>query len=326
MSSNVSAETKAVHLPKTYGSSDGKSVVACRAWSIEGRCDWGARCRYSHGGGDVDKKQPLQPLPFAIGGPALTADGRFFIRGGQMSDEDRIAEFKEIGQSRIPEQRIAEHANKYIVAFLNSDTGGSLYCGVRDDGTVTGITLNREQRDTVRLSVDAYVARIQPVPGRELYVFDFIPVVERTASSSPLPVADLYVVKFTVQSGWKHSPVYATGDNEPWRRYDASVRPMKVIEIAERARRHVITSASPPTAAAAPVAATIAVPPPPVATAADDVKRAVHKVLSSYRDLGIDGTPLEDRPDAAPLPSNSKPAAAASPLTASTPIPTRRPT
>jgi hypothetical protein len=39
---------------------------------------------------------------------ACNGIGRYFIRGGQMSDEDRTAEFKQIGESKIPEQRIAE--------------------------------------------------------------------------------------------------------------------------------------------------------------------------------------------------------------------------
>jgi hypothetical protein len=52
-------------------------------------------------------------------------------------------------------------ANTYICAFLNSDTGGSLYCGVRDDGIITGVILTREQRDSLRLNLDGHIARYQ---------------------------------------------------------------------------------------------------------------------------------------------------------------------
>lgn len=61
------------------------------------------------------------------------------------------------------------------------------------------------------------------------------------------------------------------GDNEPWRRYDASVRPMRVIEIAERAKRHAITSS-------ATVSSTSS-------TSPNDVKRVVDRVISSHRDV-----------------------------------------
>jgi hypothetical protein len=90
--------------------------------------------------------------------------------------------------------------------------------------------------------------------------------------------------------GWIETAT-KTGDNEPWRRYDASVRPMKVIEIAERARRHVITSATSlaPSSTSTVTAATSSMTVPSkssVITSNEvEVKRAVDRVLSSYRDL-----------------------------------------
>ena len=41
---------------------------------------------------------------------------------------------------------------KNVMAFLNA-AGGTLYCGIDDDGVVCGLHLPRKQRDDLRLLV-----------------------------------------------------------------------------------------------------------------------------------------------------------------------------
>jgi predicted HTH transcriptional regulator len=57
-------------------------------------------------------------------------------------DETKHYELK----SQVPCNKELE---KYIVGFANAE-GGSIYCGVLDDGTAIGILLTRRQRDQLR--------------------------------------------------------------------------------------------------------------------------------------------------------------------------------
>jgi len=55
-----------------------------------------------------------------------------------------------------PVDSIADKTPKYIVAFLNifNGTGGSIYWGIIDSGTVSGVKLSREQHDEIGKKID----------------------------------------------------------------------------------------------------------------------------------------------------------------------------
>lgn len=46
-------------------------------------------------------------------------------------------------------------------AFLNTN-GGTLYCGIEDDGTVSGLRLDRALKDRIRQEVDGVCYRFTP--------------------------------------------------------------------------------------------------------------------------------------------------------------------
>jgi hypothetical protein len=55
----------------------------------------------------------------------MTDDAKYYIQGGQMDDEDRVAEYKECGLTRIPEHRIGDQgihllcpSNLYLSAMM----------------------------------------------------------------------------------------------------------------------------------------------------------------------------------------------------------------
>ena len=71
-------------------------------------------------------------------------------------DEDAEHEFKATHLTPKPVQKIIDLSYTYVNAFLNT-SGGTLYCGVTDDGYVVGNLLNRDQRDHIRKSFDSLV-------------------------------------------------------------------------------------------------------------------------------------------------------------------------
>jgi hypothetical protein len=111
-----------------------------------------------------------------------------------------------------------------------------MYCGVSDQGFVRGVVLSRRLRDQCRLEMDKLVASYEPVCDSSLYSLNFIEVVEPRLLSKP--VSDLYVVVLRVKSGWSHAPVFANSKGIHWRKYDASIRPMKLTEIVDRCKRY----------------------------------------------------------------------------------------
>ncbi len=171
---------------------------------------------------------------------AHNSDGVSYVLNSILDDENRMVEFKAVQKSAIPHVAIAKYAEKNICAFLNSDFGGVLYCGVQDDGKVLGVALSQEQRDLVRRQLDSAIERYEPIPSQSLYSVRFRPVTQpkdpKNPASPQVPIPDRWVVEFAVASGRESAPVYITGQKEAWRRYEASVRLMGVPEIVERSR------------------------------------------------------------------------------------------
>jgi U-box domain/Schlafen, AlbA_2 len=161
--------------------------------------------------------------------------GYVYVRNGKIEEETRIAEFKALQKTSMLDVRIAQHVDKNMCAFLNSELGGVLYLGVHDDGTVLGLYISREMRDTIRLKVDHVISQFQPIPPDEAYQMEFIPVVGKPNSRE---ISNLYVIEVQVNPGWDYSPCFTNSQGLPWRRYDASVRLMQVGEIVARAKRH----------------------------------------------------------------------------------------
>lgn len=57
-------------------------------------------------------------------------------------EEGDSVEFKEM-TSRKPVNTIVNHAEEYILGFLNAQIEGDLYLGINDSGIIQGVTLNR---------------------------------------------------------------------------------------------------------------------------------------------------------------------------------------
>lgn len=86
---------------------------------------------------------------------------RTFIEGEKVTfEEDLSHEFKEI-KGNNPTKTIQNLADEYILAFLNT-SGGSIFWGITDHAIVKSITLNMEQKDSVRKAINLKINVIEP--------------------------------------------------------------------------------------------------------------------------------------------------------------------
>jgi len=73
----------------------------------------------------------------------------YFVQGETFPQEEGDSvEFKEI-KSQRPVNTIVNHAEQYVVGFLNAQIEGDLYLGIDDSGIIQGVTLNRNDRDEI---------------------------------------------------------------------------------------------------------------------------------------------------------------------------------
>lgn len=109
------------------------------------------------------------------------------------TDESETMEWKKAVNFR---SCFSSNVAKYLTAFLNSSTGGTIIFGVTDNGTVIGDSTlsNRDSRDKVRLRIDTIMNQvIQPRVSPELVKVTF-PVFNSSSSTPPC-------LQITIKSG-----------------------------------------------------------------------------------------------------------------------------
>lgn len=109
------------------------------------------------------------------------------FQGAFLGSETRSMEFKRGGGEYLS-LAFKHHLRRYVCAFLNSE-GGSLLVGVEDSGLVRGIRCSHHEEDRVRLLVDSVLQGFRPQVFPDAYTLTFIPVVNTSASGTPLKVS-----------------------------------------------------------------------------------------------------------------------------------------
>jgi hypothetical protein len=135
----------------------------------------------------------------------LEGNTRRFVLGEPLNvDETRVTEFKEV-RGKDPVRAIANTADEYAVAFLNSD-GGRISWGVRDsDHTVLGVSLPLVQRDRLRKEVANKLNGIQPQIDPTRFHLE----IHRVEGANPLH--NLVVVELIVPTGDSSMPYFTSG-------------------------------------------------------------------------------------------------------------------
>ena len=79
------------------------------------------------------------------------------------------------------------------VCFDRTGKGGTIYMGLTKQGCVRGIRLTRDDRDSMRLGVDAVMTRCAPcIPHTQLHV-RYVRVRHRAAAPNLEPLTDCFV-------------------------------------------------------------------------------------------------------------------------------------
>ncbi|MEG3987677.1 putative DNA binding domain-containing protein [Microcoleus sp. S28C3] len=92
-----------------------------------------------------------------------------FVQGETFHQEEGDSfEFKEITSKR-PVNTILNHAEEYVLGFLNAQIEGYLYLGIDDSGIIQGVTLNRNDRDEISRSIPDKLRRTDPAIPHHYY-------------------------------------------------------------------------------------------------------------------------------------------------------------
>mmetsp|Transcript_14188 Transcript_14188/g.19699 ORF Transcript_14188/g.19699 Transcript_14188/m.19699 type:complete len:466 (+) Transcript_14188:204-1601(+) len=153
----------------------------------------------------------------------------YMVQGEILSrDEDRRTEYKSLANSNAPERRIGITCNKYVCAFLNSK-GGEIFFGIEDDGKVSGILLNKYQRDTARKDLDYYLNGFNPPVDPDRYSIAFLKVYQNFCGDDLMEMTDRYVVRVHVRGPSEKEnscTYYQDSKGAAWIRMDGSVTRM----------------------------------------------------------------------------------------------------
>ena len=149
-------------------------------------------------------------------------------------DETRDHEAKGFRNAQNPVKAIVDkYVEEYVNAFLNT-RGGVVYCGVENDGSVSGVHLDRKQRDDLRTLVDQIVKRFQPSVDPDLFDIAFVPVIGEAVGD------EVFVVEIHVQKG--DEVLYWTGSQKVWVRGLAGNQAMSPDMIERRLARRQLSS------------------------------------------------------------------------------------
>jgi len=120
-----------------------------------------------------------------------------FVQGEIFNQEEGASvEFKEI-KSPQPLNRIntiVDHAERYVVGFLNARIEGDLYLGIDDSGIIQGVTLNRNDRDEISRSIPDKLRRTDPAIPHHYYEVK----VHNVLNSEGKRIEDLCIVQIQV--------------------------------------------------------------------------------------------------------------------------------
>ncbi len=141
-------------------------------------------------------------------------------------EENRSFEFKEINGAK-PVDIIKNIVDEYVVAYLNSPKGGGIFWGIRNDGIVVGVSLDREKRDDLRRLVCDKLIGIRPTLPVEMYDLQFHPVY-----AGEVPVQDLYVVELKVLPSPYYPEPYCTASGKYHEKTISGIREIPQDELA----------------------------------------------------------------------------------------------
>ena len=120
----------------------------------------------------------------------------YFVQGETFPQEEGDSvEFKEI-KSQRPVNTIVNHAEEYVVGFLNAQIEGDLYLGIDDSGSIQGVTLNRNDRDEICRNIPNKLRSTDPAIPLHYYIVEIYDILNSEGELiEDLCVVQIHVVK-----------------------------------------------------------------------------------------------------------------------------------
>lgn len=119
-----------------------------------------------------------------------------FVQGETFSQEEGDSvEFKEI-KSQRPVNTIMNHAEEYVLGFLNAQIEGDLYLGIDNSGIIQGVILNRNDRDEIGRNIPNKLRMTYPPISHHHYrvtVHDILN--SERARIEDLSIVQIHVIK-----------------------------------------------------------------------------------------------------------------------------------
>lgn len=122
-----------------------------------------------------------------------------FVIGQTTSiEEKKNIEFKGVKELKNKDifSEIVDFAKENINAFVNSE-GGTLYIGIEDNGQVSGVSLNREERDDIQRRISQTIKNFYPPLEASAYKIDLLPIYSNTRET----LFEKFVIKIKVTQG-----------------------------------------------------------------------------------------------------------------------------
>lgn len=172
---------------------------------------------------------------------AQVARHRFTLGDTFRVEEDRHHELKECKGGK-PLRNISNTVDEYVVAYLNTDSRrtGHIYWGVRNDGTIVGVELDRSQRDELKKRVCDKLREISP----DILPSDYGIKLHHIRKENGEPI-NKYIVDVQIPPG-QNEYLYATGGNEVYVKTDAGKQRLTCLQIQKMIlKRHGIDGVVP---------------------------------------------------------------------------------
>lgn len=124
--------------------------------------------------------------------------------------EGQYVEFKEI-KSEKPVNKIVDHAEQYIIGFINALGEGDIYLGIDDGGKILGINLSRSLIDEMQKRITDKLTNVQPVLPPSCYTVYPHPVYDTEYKQ----INDLYIVQIHT-SKIEEDYLFRTSNGSHW--------------------------------------------------------------------------------------------------------------
>ncbi|MBD2345063.1 ATP-binding protein [Anabaena subtropica] len=165
----------------------------------------------------------------------MTPEIKFIIDTIFSKTEGQNIEFKEVN-SKNPVNTILAYTEKYVTGFLNAAVEGDIYLGIQDSGKISGIIINRSDKDEILRTIPNKLRNTKPSVIQSCYQVNFYTVYD----TESMEIENLYVVRIHVfKLEFEEEYFYKTSGGNTYLKKEASCMELPPEELAKELKnRH----------------------------------------------------------------------------------------